>query len=1207
MSRQNTAFTTAARKTEEMIGRESAIDDLKQAINPGDDSLQVAFIRASGGMGKSRLLETVRQMQGKTDNTIFITEIVDVIDTRLHARTAFLRALRNSLLIDLDEDGIIDNESIILERFDKAYDDLRSKVAHGLEFQHIRSANEAVAEAFMEDIKEHTKSIRIVWLLDTVEVLSFATSEWLLERNLLESTDLEGRTHHWLTDIIQKAGLRNVTFVLAGRGEEGAPFFDAIEKAVQSGKEKNNLLNLRSIELDAFNQEETRLYFQHLAKDWRKRANGAPQYTKIADNFAFVAEPNRDNYKVVWLYTGGIPVRLALYAQIIAENKTIPEELKFTFAKVCIEAKTSDPKNSTIELEKIQWAIEEKFIDLIFTQPNNEKAQILQALVRAPRGLSVAQLHFIIKTPTYETKLWRPNPTELEALEKTIKEMKDLYLVRGRASWPEYAELERDKPEAFSERIGLQDEIYRIYAEHMAPHIEPISDIAKQLDSWLDKEKYEQNYRDECNKRRHLYERLVKWAKHYKKKYLEIKQNAMREEEEELEKTLQPHLATTFQFQDISEEDVASRAERENIIHLLEIEEMTYALRQNIEKNFNIQYIDLAYKKHISNNEDLDFRIQTEMWRVIFDVPALKFSKWDEREAVTNRKESLIAVLQRAARQEDINRWLKRFVLRARYERAEKFFIAIEKAIRSLPYTQDPEKIKWRSWNHTLAQAERRIWANYAQILATDNIQEAIQALKEELQKLKLLANAHGGEQAVMRNGGEYWEMGFKANDEKEEGKEHPAYNRLQRIISYGENVLGYGNVTIGNQKEAVKNYNSALQYARERKAEAHLAVVLNNLSRALSDKGRRADRVCKDAISLRQKQAEPVPLAFSYNTLALIYNDSHKPDEAWRWAAKAVAYFRRTGEPRGLGLALIELARALRYLAAPGRDEDHTIAYRNKLYTTAHYLLIKADKIFEPLDEPIRRIEIANEYVGLYRDRARMPEDSRHNRNQKTKSYREGRVHHQRAIKWAKGKKLPRHEVMLNVNFAWLQFFTGNSALAEKTIEKIEADPILNGSQISTTFAPDPEEMEYRSLLVQLSKIQSLKAQIALLQFEERKEHFSEEKYPDPNLRHQEIVNDLAIQEAMKKAVEAFILGIGYAELYSPRAYVITLIYDQIYDVLKKFNHKEQVLFQTLTNAFMEDYEQPMKDIRRNVFGMVNLKPLFEEYIGLLPTEGNY
>lgn len=129
---------------------------------------------------------------------------------------------------------------------------------------------------------------------------------------------------------------------------------------------------------------------------------------------------------------------------------------------------------------------------------------------------------------------------------------------------------------------------------------------------------------------------------------------------------------------------------------------------------------------------------------------------------------------------------------------------------------------------------------------------------------------------------------------------------------------VGYANAIRGRYGDAIQYYDRAIFYIRETSFSSRNSAQMNNLGRALSEMGRnrRGRRICIDALDMRRAAGYEIPVAWSLNTIALIDNNLRRHDLAWREAAKAVAYFRRANQPRGMILSLKQLAIALRRMA---------------------------------------------------------------------------------------------------------------------------------------------------------------------------------------------------------------------------------------------------------------------------------------------------
>ena len=102
-------FLKSAYSSTKMIGQQEAWDEALKAVKTGSDdrSFHLVLVKGRGGMGKTRLLEElrdhVRPPSGDPNHLDalltdpIISNIVDVIDIRLHDRYQFVLALRESL------------------------------------------------------------------------------------------------------------------------------------------------------------------------------------------------------------------------------------------------------------------------------------------------------------------------------------------------------------------------------------------------------------------------------------------------------------------------------------------------------------------------------------------------------------------------------------------------------------------------------------------------------------------------------------------------------------------------------------------------------------------------------------------------------------------------------------------------------------------------------------------------------------------------------------------------------------------------------------------------------------------------------------------------------------------------------------------------------------------------------------------------------
>jgi hypothetical protein len=1194
-----TTPVTAARKITRMIGQEEAVAQVEAAISAPGKQFRVVFIRAQGGMGKTRLLEEVidrhRQSNGtaiiannKPSHDALISDLIDVIDIRLHDRERFIQRLRRSFEY-LDSD--------FFQQYDKTFDELVVKRASGAIYKDLEEASQHANEAFLADLRKITRTHRLVWLVDTVEQLSFVTSRWLLDKGLLEPGDLEGRTYQWLANLLQDKELKNMTLLLAGRGREGELFFTAMEEAIRMAGVQRDLVE---ISLETFSEEETRQYFEVLAGDLDKAMQDMVgdellRTQRIARNLAEVARSDEERYRVLWLYTEGVPVRLALYAQLIVEGRKIPEPLRQSFAEAAERVGTDDPARETPQLRQIQWEIEDDFINLLFS-PGDPRTEILQVLVRAPRGLTAEQIHYAMDSQSEQKPdEWHADHQRLNEITKTLLDMTDYYLVKRRAPLTGLSKLlPKERRESATYRLGLQDEIYRIYAEHMAPQADPLQEEMKKIWSDLDevdRQRYEENRAYEKEEREILYSKLYDWANHQLTEYRGKRWQYMIEDERQFETDLVLDNPRTIYFRDLSPSEIERREAIAEAIASFEIERSVYDVLLDPERNFNNS--DLASETNKANRVAEDFWSQTEIWRIIFDDALLKFRDFAMRSAIKKRGETPIDTLRRAVVQEDVSRWIKRLVFRGESERAIAFADALEKVLQALPRQTPQEEHEWHSWNHSLTRAERQIWRLYAQILASKDPLGAIQSMEFQIEQLKKLYGGSVEDVVIVREDG-YEERGFQGVPDKEIPP-HPADVRLRRLISHAYNILGYGAVMAGKIRQSVKAYGLSLYYIREdpNLMRAHRATVLNNLSRALSELGHPSVAVCLDGLKMRQQLADEVPLAYSYNTLALIYDNLGVSEDAPMLAAKAIAYFRRAEFPRGLGLGLLQLGESLRHVAKRAIVGESLLTKPENLYATADKLLTEANLIFsESVDEEARLIETKIELGSLYRDRLHMLEYDddfyqRYNRDA-LRYLTEAR---QRAAK----KGLLHYEIDAGVNMVWTHFYAGHLAEAEKTAKALvkrirtkRGDDYL----ITKDHSPEPDTGPMW-IYLQMSKLQMSFGWFAANRFQDIVERERQAIPDNRTKRHIAVHRSKAAQRALSQMAEAYMLGLAYAWVYSPRGGPVNQVLDDLYDRVKGFNQHELDDLDQHIIALEKPYPQ-----QQNIVDM--LHQFLHEFFGL-------
>ncbi len=1128
----------AAQRTSVIISRTRELEQIKDAIYRSGNELRIVLLTADGGLGKSRLVEEVLWRAGnrkmRTEfgeipqahraewdwqrDDVVVADLIDLDDIRLHTRGYFMRQVREAL-----RDAELD-----FTRYDGEDSRQRRLRAQQADYATVQQATREAEARFLEDYKANAQAKRIVLTLDTAERLAVvtshtaerrvvATSQWLWDKGLITSADLTFTTQNWLAERIANAELPNTTLLISGRGGEGKQFFEVIEKAIKRAKALQKPCEVVRIDLKDFDLDETRQYFTILAQDWQARKSESVQAENIARTFQVLVN-DAQRLEVLWLYTGGQPVRLSLYADLIVEGRTIPARLDDSLEEARRRVNTPE------ERDQARFEIEDEFITLLFGQPTDLRSQILRVLVRAPLGLDAEQLHFIFDAPpNTQPGDWKPRKERLEEIENALKSMRWLSLAKPRAR----------------NRLGLQDEIYRIYAEHIA--------------------RADQNRQDEHLARRALYAKLRDWAAWQQEEWEDKRKEFQADDEQRLHFN-SPANALSVRFRNISQEEQNERVAIVETIRDWELEWLHYLLLHN-PYAVNDAYFDLAEERWLANDEEGDALTQAVMWRVIFDEYASKFFELPPRQAAQERGETSLDALRRAVVQDMVARWIARFVLRKQYERAITFCDAVEQEIEKLPNPAEKH-----SWQHTFARADRLGWRAYAQILLGCEIEEPIKQLEQAVNDCQELLN-HDQDKVVFpeRN-----ERGFKG---------HPAEARLRRLIGCRLNWIGYGYTQLGRFGKASEVYSQALWYMRGAGFEAQRATTINNLSRALSEMGRqRARRLCLDGLALRKEQGAEIPIALSWNTLALIDNDWMRPDVAWIEATTALAYFRRTNDPRGLGLALNQLGEALRRLAYQAYKKQVLVTARPEdIFEEAERALQESIELFTnspAAGELARRIEAYIEMGCIQRDRIQIIDREKYP-EQIRRRQRDALYYYNEAVKLAQETKLARLELDAQVNIGWLHYYVGHLPAADGRAQEILNNRRLLPEDCFLREGQPPPSAERDDLYVyyQLSKLSHLRARVAMDRFLQRVKAI-ESSYPtDAQKRHNVVHEDAPAQEHLKHAAEQYVLASGYSQLFSIRSVALSVIWDTMYDYTKKFNRTELADFHGYVRAAREKY----------------------------------
>lgn len=1116
-------FLAVTNRPSDLVSRDKEMAMIKRAVFDQGDECRIVLLKGDGGLGKTRVLEEVLRCLGdktlrKTygtpskekdwtlvDNAPIAATFIDFTDIKLHTTQYFMNQLADPATWE---------RRFRFKNYGLAQDRLQRLADVGSAYSLLSDAAEKAERAFWQDYGNAASKQRLVIVLDTVEQLAIISSDWLLKHKLIQPEDLTFNAQQWLLNQIANGHFPNTTLIISGRDreDEGGPYFDLLQRAVKESEGKCHVI---PVKLEPFKPDEIRAYLQALKDDWgafldNKDTKETAQHIRSVLQAVLADE---DRLKVLWLYTGGQPIRLSLYTDVLIEGATIPEPLQDSWEEAKKRTQ-SDGSGETEELLTVRREIEAEFVQILFMANDNLRAQILRTLAQAHNGLTSEEILFALDDdPDISVRDWQVNDKKLKEIDEALLSLRQLSIVKP-------------KPQ---ERIGLQDEMYRIYAEVMS------------ADS--------QTKETERESRKRMYQRLGELAS-YKLQELSKEDKQLIRDDISRIRVERPANVLNTRMPHLSEVAEQKRRTIAEDMFNTELDFLHYALLLNPEVNFNDVYYKMANSRAGALDETQLSMLTAELWRVLQNKYAFKFINLRPRGGVTDQSE-IFEVLHRAAQVVDAVSWIIRFILRNNYRKAMEFADELEQIIADLD-----NPVEHYSWSHTLSWSERICWREYANILEGENVQNSIQLLNKSVRDLTLLSQA-GFETVVFPERGKNGERGFVG---------HPALNRLLFIIGLSYNFLGYGYTNIGDFDRAVKHYTSGLKYFRRlsisTNPDIQEATTRNNLARALVEMGKgRSIRICKDAIELRIKIGDWLPIAYSYNTLGLIYNDLYRPREALNACANAYAIAQRFENPRAIGLVLIQLSEALRRVASldlPVRQDSQT-----EIYSEAEKAIQQAREIFSESSarqELVRLVEIDIETGCLYRDWLALTDKSRSRKVWESR-YEDALYYLQEAVRVAKNLNNPRLALDAQVNIAWTFFGVDEYEAAEEALREAEQLVTSEAHFRQNQLPPNPDKHD-SYIFKQLSKAMGLYGLIALEQFHQELVILAA-KIPGTSQEKRQarrllVRDDKKMQALLEKAASHYVRALGYAQLFAPRSAALTIIYDKLYDFLKELNRRE-------------------------------------------------
>ncbi|NTU80155.1 MAG: ATP-binding protein [Chloroflexales bacterium] len=1094
----------------DLVGRDEELATIYKTIGAdAGTEFRCLLLMAEGGKGKTRLLQAVasylqpparpEQIHPAPWNTVSVLAppLIDVGDPYLHALVPFLRAVREGFgtLHQFDAAQSFAAFDEALERYEQAADMGRS-------YKEINTLASAVAEAFRGDYQQLTRSVRVVWFIDTLEQLFMLPPELVDLADAVRASISDQTTFIWLLQLISSAPA-NTTLILAGRpapphqsatqpasppaapprwvreileyvslvhGAPGAvaetipPMFDehrpddkderarlqlsasgAIDHAL--GRELVSVL-----ELLPFSPDDVRAYL--LALERQLQSDSSQRSHPTLARYLKPLIDGDDWRLILHRLTHGNPILLAIYVDLLLNGDLVPEA--FTYAPDAF-ARLDQAAQARVTKE-----VNRDLLIYLSRGLSRPEAQVLEYLSIMRRGLDQERL----------VRLWGG---EAEQAGQTLGYLRRLSFVKI----------------GLRNKLFLHDEIYRIYQEGYSDETRESREARLEIQRSIF-----QTLIDYCDEQVELCTQTI---------------TRLDEQLHDIDRDKEEQRANPDAAQRDAELKHQLREQRQRR-QRLRAEQLHYSLYLDPVNAFNNVYFDLAEQAFAANDLDLYAQLQSEIDLFFFSPNA------DLNREQTDMTPRAWDQLRFAVIYERVSGLIKRLIKAPDYERAiklaaeayDRHAAALDRHYASSGILMVRETGEGRVLDR-LYRLEWQSLGSYAAIFHGRDVGEQVAQLEKIVESLEaFLRGEPAGELPPF---------------------ELSAYRkRVLNVLAQSLRFAGYGSATLNNFDMASSIYQRADRILGFTGLDVLQAEVKNDRSRVLGELGAlyEALSVSDQAVAIRRRLGFDYLLGLSYSTKALIYVSNVRPNEGLAFAQLAIERFRRAQDVRGIGLALRHAAEARRRIwnLLPEEVRPRHL----ELLDDAKRDLLEAEQIFSDSAERVRLLAIRMELGCLYRDRARFFRLSPdHEIVQSALGYLE------QVARDAQTNNYIAYQLGALVNKAWLYFSSAAYALADQAAkEALEAAPqkyVLNPD-----WPISRSERDNAVIYRELSKLYSLRGALLEAQVGAYHELFGEKR------------------EWLPELLSHYILSITYAQLFSPHdRWDLGFSKRQFYDLLTR------------------------------------------------------
>ena len=353
-------------RTPHMVGRQEEIERLRQCLH-ARGRRHFLYYWASGGLGKTRLLQELLNLVQETGRGYYSTGIIDFYHTDTHGTSDIERAIVEGL----------DPKAKFFPHYRRerrGFELLRERGADSIVLEKRRAS---LSDTFVRDCRDMALDARkLVICFDTIELLQYESS---VVEELAGLDAMDARVKPWLFDNLSQ--LNNVLVVFAGRpkkpliGETLDP-----QARLVADMERAFGDDLTIVGLEPFDRAETKEFIATLALE--------PGVELIP----------QDLLPVVHKLTAGKPIILQLVVDLLQTLSSEPRRILDLFKRYGHLAEAADDSEAVQEGRR---RIQVELLNAVF----NEAAELggyLGRIALMPKGIDAEILRHTLGLPATE-------------------------------------------------------------------------------------------------------------------------------------------------------------------------------------------------------------------------------------------------------------------------------------------------------------------------------------------------------------------------------------------------------------------------------------------------------------------------------------------------------------------------------------------------------------------------------------------------------------------------------------------------------------------------------------------------------------------------------------------------------------------------------------------------------------------------------------